>query len=116
MRGRPADFRSDLLAHVLPGARPSRSDVDKSRASSLSRAPEGCNATVAQLAQPHPLAVHGIVTVSIGVTAAAPTRHDDPTTFVELADMALYWAKEGGRNRVETAFPPTTALPTPHPG
>jgi len=72
--------------------------------------------TVAQLAEPHPLAAHDIVTVSIGVTAATPTPHDDPTTLVELADMALYRAKDRGRNRVETALPPTTALPTPHPG
>jgi len=65
-------------------------------------------AAVAQLAEPHPLADNHIVTVSIGVTATTPTPHDDPTTLVELADTALYQAKDHGRNRVETALPGTT--------
>lgn len=39
------------------------------------------------------------VTVSIGV--AAEVEDVDPSELLALADIALYWAKERGRNRVE---------------
>jgi diguanylate cyclase (GGDEF)-like protein len=44
---------------------------------------------------------HPVVTISIGVAAASPRTTDDASLLVS-ADQALYRAKHGGRNRVET--------------
>nr|WP_084131659.1 diguanylate cyclase [Parafrankia colletiae] len=59
-----------------------------------------CSA-VAALTEPHPLVTDRIVTVSIGVAGITPTPGDTMAVFVELADVELYQAKRGGRNRVE---------------
>lgn len=40
------------------------------------------------------------VTVSVGVTSITPTESDDMVKFAAVADMALYKAKENGRNQV----------------
>jgi diguanylate cyclase (GGDEF)-like protein len=90
-----ARYGGEEFAIVMPSA-----DLD-----AATRLARRLCTTVAQLAEPHPLTADGIVTVSIGVTAITPTPHDDPTALVALADMALYRAKERGRNRVETALP-----------
>jgi diguanylate cyclase (GGDEF)-like protein len=61
-------------------------------------AAERLRAAVEQLAIPHPAG--GVVTISAGVAGL----HDPqcrPDEVFELADQALYRAKEGGRNRVE---------------
>jgi len=47
------------------------------------------------------------VTASFGVAQYLPGL-EDPPAFVELADQALYRAKEGGRNRVEAAAAPAS--------
>lgn len=47
-----------------------------------------------------PVAAH--VTVSIGVSAVRPLAHDRAKALLISADLALYAAKKGGRNRVAT--------------
>jgi diguanylate cyclase (GGDEF)-like protein len=61
-------------------------------------AAERLRAAVEALGLPHPAG--GVVTVSAGVAALAD-EGCTPDELFELADKALYRAKEGGRNRVE---------------
>lgn len=51
----------------------------------------------------HENAEAGRVTVSIGVSSLVPSAASSPEQLVELADTALYTAKNQGRNRVATA-------------
>lgn len=72
------------IGHALPLAETIRSAVEK-------------------LALPHIETAPGCVTVSIGVATLVPEESHTPQTLVQLADEALYRAKNKGRNRVEVA-------------
>jgi diguanylate cyclase (GGDEF)-like protein/PAS domain S-box-containing protein len=61
---------------------------------------ENIRAAVERLAAPHPLSSAGpVVTVSIGAASVAPTVADRVEKLVCFADIALYRAKDSGRNR-----------------
>jgi diguanylate cyclase (GGDEF)-like protein len=65
---------------------------------SATQAAERLRAAVESLRIPHPAG--GVLTVSAGVAGLDDTV-TSPDELFELADQALYRAKEGGRNRVE---------------
>ena len=68
----------------------------------LEQVAEMIRAGVADEAIPHIASdVAGRVTVSIGVAALHPTALSEPAELVAAADVALYHAKQHGRNRTE---------------
>ncbi|HSH58364.1 MAG TPA: diguanylate cyclase [Acidimicrobiales bacterium] len=55
------------------------------------------------LAIPHQDAeIPGVVTISVGVSSLDPGHHDSHHDVVKEADRALYCAKDGGRNRLQS--------------
>jgi len=60
-----------------------------------------CHA-IEELRLNHPTSPFGVVTVSIGVATCDGSTHPSATGLVWSADQALYEAKDGGRNRVES--------------
>ena len=63
---------------------------------------ERIRAAIHQLALEHLGNTWKQVTVSIGYSALTPTSNEGQSRLIQLADAALYQAKSGGRNRVET--------------
>jgi len=64
---------------------------------------ERLHAAVLDLAEPHALTAERIVTVSIGGAAMVPPDNSTAEQLVETADLELYQAKHGGRNRVRAS-------------
>jgi|GEM_PF-4295228 len=48
----------------------------------------------------HSKGIGGVVTASVGVYSAVPTKDDDLEEFIKIADSKLYKAKETGRNKI----------------
>jgi diguanylate cyclase (GGDEF)-like protein len=72
-------------------------DTDIDNARTLA---ERLRASVVALGQPHALVPDRIVTVSIGVASTHPIPGRTHTDLLDAADVELYKAKRGGRNRV----------------
>ena len=85
-----ARYGGEEFAIILPGA-----DLAETRIVA-----ERARAAVAALAAPHLPAIHGVVTVSIGIAARVPDREHAPASLFGAADAALYQAKRQGRNSV----------------
>ncbi|WP_018294637.1 diguanylate cyclase [Mariprofundus ferrooxydans] len=65
---------------------------------------EQCLRDIAALQIPHSQSEAAeVVTISVGVTTMAPDATMQAAMLIEMADRALYRAKESGRNRVEVA-------------
>lgn len=58
---------------------------------------------IAAIKLPHIHSPFEVLTISIGVTVLTPGEHDSIITLLKTADVALYRAKQLGRNRVELA-------------
>jgi diguanylate cyclase (GGDEF)-like protein len=68
-------------------------------------AAERVRKAVMTLPEPRELVARGAITVSIGVATTIPPRRGTWNQLVESADVELYRAKRGGRNRVHAAMP-----------
>lgn len=63
-------------------------------------------AELARRQLPHVASPFGVMTISIGVAAMVPSEDSTPDQLVQMADRALYRAKEKGRNMALLAMPP----------
>ena len=55
--------------------------------------------SVRNLKLPHAGSKYGYVTISFGIAVIAPKVDQNMDELLKAADLALYWAKENGRNR-----------------
>ena len=73
-------------------------DMDLQAAKDLA---ETLRNAVEALAMPHEFSsVASVLTISIGVSVATPDANMQPESLLRMADAAMYYAKDGGRNRV----------------
>lgn len=87
-----ARYGGEEIAVILP-------ETDSGGATHLA---ETMRRAVEELAIEHGDSDTGVVTISAGVAAITPSATHQPEILVQLADAALYDAKHGGRNRIET--------------
>jgi diguanylate cyclase (GGDEF)-like protein len=92
-----ARYGGEEFALVLPGA-------DQQVAEEVARR---AHAAVLAAEEPHAAAPLGQVTISVGVVALVPDEGMGPEGLIEMADAALYRAKQEGRNRVVCHEPQT---------
>ncbi|OGB27123.1 MAG: hypothetical protein A3I66_14260 [Burkholderiales bacterium RIFCSPLOWO2_02_FULL_57_36] len=85
-----ARYGGEEFAIILPGA----------ELAAAYRVAERVRTAVAALGEPHMLASHGIVTVSIGIATLTPSAQIAFDQLFRNADTALYQAKHNGRNQV----------------
>ncbi|MES2297904.1 MAG: diguanylate cyclase [Pseudomonadota bacterium] len=64
---------------------------------------------VAALAMPHETSESGTLSISVGIAMMRPVPGQSPAELLDTADMALYQAKERGRNRVVILKVPSEA-------
>ena len=67
------------------------------------RLAETLREAVQALAINHVLSPFGLVTVSVGLAVMSGAAHSSADQLTQAADQALYYAKWGGRNRVQSA-------------
>ncbi|MES0371290.1 MAG: diguanylate cyclase [Mariprofundaceae bacterium] len=66
------------------------------------RLAEKCRSNVFELQLPHEKSTAGsVVTISLGVSTVIPDVDKQARSLIEVADKAMYQAKENGRNRTE---------------
>jgi diguanylate cyclase (GGDEF)-like protein len=95
-----ARYGGEEIAVILPGC-------EQRQAYGIA---ERMRLAVRGLAMRHARHLGGIVTLSAGVATRVPERGtNDWQDLVEDADSAMYAAKAGGRDRVETYAPPAAA-------
>ena len=94
-----ARFGGEEFSVLLPGT----------DAAGARQVAEQIRRTLAAREIPHGGGPAGVVTVSIGVATRHPASGMNCDELVAAADAALYGAKRDGRNRVNSADPPTNA-------
>jgi diguanylate cyclase (GGDEF)-like protein len=95
-----ARYGGEEFVILLPG-------IDVNTAADIA---EVLRKTIEARAEPHPAAGMGgpgVITASFGVAAAIPRAPQEPESLLRRADVALYQAKDSGRNTVAID---TTAL------